>query len=72
MDVLEMGLKYSMFVTEEYVRQADYQRYLEECVLIGINENTREKIDVINEGFVDSVKNAFTKLWNAIVKMWNK
>ena len=72
MDVLEMGLKYSMFVTEEYVRQADYQRYLEECVLIGINENTKEKIDAINEGFVDSIKNGITKLWNAIVKMWNK
>ena len=72
MDFLEMTLKYSAFVTEEYVRQADYQRYLEECVLIGINENTREQIDIINEGFADSIKNGIKKLWNFIVKMWNK
>ena len=72
MDALEMNLKYSMFVTEEYIRQAEYQRYLEECVLIGVNENTRAQIDVINEGFAESVKNGINKLWNAIVKMWNK
>ena len=72
MDALEMGLKYSMFVTEEYIRQAEYNRYLEECVLIGINENTKEKIDVINESFADSIKDGIKKLWNAIVKMWHK
>ena len=72
MDILEMNLRYSMFVTEEYVRQAEYQRYLDECVLIGINENTREKIDIINESFADSIKNGIKKLWNAIVKMWHK
>lgn len=72
MDILEMSLKYSAYVTEEYVRQAEYNRYLEECVLTGINENTREQIDVINEGFIDSIKNGLKKLWNAIVKMWHK
>lgn len=70
MDTKEMSYKF--FLAEQMVEQAKLERYINECVLISEGANTFGNIDLIHEGFVDSIKNSIKKFLQAIANMWHK
>ena len=66
------NLNYVCYIADMSIEQAKIQRYLDECVLIGLNEATYDNLQSIQEGFADKLKNGLHKIWTAIVGMWNK
>lgn len=64
--------EYNMFLAEEYIEQAKFERYVNECILMSEGTNNIQNISIINESFTDKLKEGIKKILIAISKIWNK
>jgi hypothetical protein len=65
-------MKYEIFLAEQITEQDAMNKYIQECILIESDSISAVKMNAINEGAIDKVKETIHKIIEAIAKMWNK
>lgn len=63
---------YQMFLLHEMKGQAEIERYINEAVVLTEGVNIADNMAIINEGFIEGVKERLNKLAAFIKKMWAK
>lgn len=61
-----------IFLASQIQGQAELERYLNEAILMSEGKNTIDNMMVVNEGFIESVKNGLNKIAAFLKKMWNR
>lgn len=65
-------MKYDFFLAEQMLEQDEMNRYIKECILAESGCAIAPTMNILNEGAVDKIKDAYGKIVSAIAKMWNK
>ena len=63
---------YEMFLLHERQGQIDMDRYVNEAIVFSEGTNIADNMSVINEGFIESVKEKLNKVADFLKKMWAK
>lgn len=65
--------EYNLFIENKRNHQDSIERYIQECkILSESSKNKFNKIQSLNEGVTDKIKEGFTKIIDFIKKMWAK
>ncbi|MGL5751049.1 MAG: hypothetical protein ACRCXT_11015 [Paraclostridium sp.] len=64
--------KYNMFLANELAEQAEYEAFMNEAILISVNENTIDRISILNESFSEKLKSTILKIIGVFRKIWEK
>lgn len=68
----EQDHAYSMFLLHEMQGQAEIERYVNEATVLTEGGNIVGNMSIVNEGFIESIKERINKLAAFIKKMWAK
>lgn len=64
--------QYTLFLVEQSIEQAKYERYVNECILMAEGSNNIQNITILNESFTDKLKEGIKKIVAAIGRIWAK
>lgn len=67
-----LDISYASYLAEQIVQDANLNSYLQETILISENKNNYKNMIAVNEGFVDSIKNALSKVIQLFNKLWGR
>ena len=68
----ENAHSYEMFLLHERQAQIDMERYVNEAIVFTEGVNIADNMAIINEGFIESVKEKLNKVAAFLKKMWAK
>ena len=68
----ENAHSYEMFLLHERQGQIDMERYVNEAIVFTEGVNIADNMAIINEGFIESVKEKLNKVAAFLKKMWAK
>lgn len=68
----ENAHSYEMFLLHERQAQIDMERYVNEAIIFTEGVNIADNMAIINEGFIESVKEKLNKVAAFLKKMWAK
>ena len=68
----ENAHSYQMFLLHERQAQIDMERYVNEAIVFTEGVNVADNMAIINEGFIESIKEKLNKVAAFLKKMWAK
>ena len=65
-------IEYGMFLLEEQTEKLKLKAFIDECIIRETSSDIFKDMQVLNEGFVDKIKELIGKLGNLIMNTWKK